>query len=531
MKKTLCFALLILVAIACCSCGDADINTREFGEGDRTESTTEKTMPTDGQTTSMTETPVTDGDGSFDTTAETTVPNDNGMKFFHLRSGECSVSSVGAYDKAEVVIPEYSPSGDKVVEIGSGAFKDCADITSVIFTEHITAIRGQAFEGCTSLKEISIPGNVTEIGGYAFSGCNALKAVTIPSTVQKLGVAAFEGCTGITEVIVESTSVDLRSAFSKCTELTKVTLGNISVLGSQAFSGCSKLKEINIPSSVKEIGVSAFTGCNALEEIKLPSGLVKIANSAFSGCISLKSIVIPDSVTTIERRAFFACYALERVTLGSGVKSIGESCFGECKKLSIYYNGTEAGWKKVDVAPYNQEIDGKVSFKKAETPVNTLTKQEALEIAKRLYAEHNQYSYMNVCCDGEFNSDDMSRFLTSSQLKNYNWTQYRITCCSSVTEVKAHVLRCLAPSMCEDFDAETENKFFTDDKNNLYIMVTPRGFGGGGGEMNVILYNEQRIVTELNEYDEENVLYRKTTLTIVKQNGHFVLSGYSWKRV
>lgn len=528
MKKALCFILLTAVAIACCSCGDADINTREFGVDDRTESTTKEPIST-YQTTDK---PDTDTDSTPDTDEETSAAEDNGMEFFHLRSGECSVSSVGTYDKAEVVIPEYSPSGDKVVEIGSGAFKDRTDITSVIFTEQITVIRGQAFEGCTSLKEINIPSNVTEIGGYAFSGCTGLKTVTIPSTVQKMGVAVFEGCTGLTEAIVESTSVDLRSAFSKCTELTKVTLGNISVLGAQAFSGCSKLTEINIPSSVKEIGVSAFTGCSALEQVKLASGLITISNSAFSGCISLKSIVIPDSVTTIEQRVFFACYALENVTLGSGVKSIGESCFWECKKLSIYYNGTEADWKKVDVAPYNQEIDGNVSFKKAEAPVHTITKQEALEIAGKLNARDYQYSYMKVCCDGEFNGDDMSRFLTSSQLKNYNWAQYRITCCSSIAEAKAHVAQYLAPSMCKDFD-EHESNFFYDDQGNLYVMVTPRGFGdeGGRSEMKVTQYSEQKIIAELHEYDEDDKLYGINTLTIVKLNGYFVLSDYSWKRV
>ena len=78
-----------------------------------------------------------------------------------------------------VVIPSTIPAGTPrvptpVTAIGSGAFMNCASITSVTIPNGIISIEHNAFSGCTSLTAITIPGSVIYIGGGAFWGCSSL---------------------------------------------------------------------------------------------------------------------------------------------------------------------------------------------------------------------------------------------------------------------------------------------------------------------------------------------------------------------
>ena len=52
---------------------------------------------------------------------------------------------------------------DSVVEIGSGAFACCRQLTGVHLPESLTRIRGQMFCECIALKDVTIPDCVKEI--------------------------------------------------------------------------------------------------------------------------------------------------------------------------------------------------------------------------------------------------------------------------------------------------------------------------------------------------------------------------------
>ena len=68
-------------------------------------------------------------------------------------------------------------------KIGSYAFSDCANLTSIQLPESITGIGEYAFEGCTGLTNISIPESVTDIANNAFKGCINLNSVTFLNAV------------------------------------------------------------------------------------------------------------------------------------------------------------------------------------------------------------------------------------------------------------------------------------------------------------------------------------------------------------
>ena len=159
--------------------------------------------------------------------------------------------------------------GDGVTTIGSSAFDNCSNLTSVAIPNSVTEIGFRAFEDCRALTSINIPNSVTEIGGGAFSDCRSLTSVTIPNSVTIIGGSAFSGCSALTSVTIPN---------------------SVTKIGDYAFSGCSSLTSVTIPNSVTKIGDSAFSYCRSLKILTFGSGLQSIGREAFSGCINITQI-------------------------------------------------------------------------------------------------------------------------------------------------------------------------------------------------------------------------------------------------
>ena len=268
-----------------------------------------------------------------------------------------------------------------VTSIGSHAFSDCSSLTSVEIPNSITFIDQGAFSGCSNLTSITIPDGVTTIRSGAFRNCSSLTSITIPDSVTNIGEGVFYHCTGLADdkgfVIVRNmlcgyfgkgadvvvptgvTKIDI-GAFEWCSSLASIAIPNsITSIGSSAFQGCSSLTSVEIPDSVTSIGGSAFQGCSSLTSVKIPDGIVTINSYVFSNCSSLTSITIPDSVTNICPYAFSNCSGLTSVEIPDSVTSIGPSAFYDCSALTdVYYGGSRAGWNKIWIYEYNDQLTG-----------------------------------------------------------------------------------------------------------------------------------------------------------------------------
>ena len=91
--------------------------------------------------------------------------------------------------------------------IGSAAFKNCTELTSITLPESITNIESSAFEGCKKLTSITIPSNVTSIGNRAFYGCSELTEITINDSIRVIGDNAFSYCSSLSDVYIDSAVV------------------------------------------------------------------------------------------------------------------------------------------------------------------------------------------------------------------------------------------------------------------------------------------------------------------------------------
>ena len=234
----------------------------------------------------------------------------------------------------------------KVTRIGTEAFRNCKELTSVTIPEGVTHIDTHALAYCAGLKSVTLPSSLRGIGYAAFGKDAELKSVKIPNGVKSIAADAFNGCGLRSFVIPES----------------------VTHIGDRAFCGCRELESVTIPAGVARIGKGVFGDCNALKLIQfdsgnqaftlidgalytkdrselvmypnppatvvIPEGVTKIRGWAFAGGSGMTSVTIPESVTRIGEIAFIRCAGLKSITIPSRVKSMGEHVFEQCSELT-----------------------------------------------------------------------------------------------------------------------------------------------------------------------------------------------------
>ena len=264
--------------------------------------------------------------------------------------------------------------GENVKSIGSSAFEDCINLSSVTIPESVISIGGHAFantpwyyswysgqpDGVVYINQVlytykgTMPENATvdvkvgttSIASNAFSGCSGLSSITIPEGVTEIGEMAFSGCSNLTSITIPESVTEIGGyAFEYCSSLTSINIPEgVTEIG--AFSGCTSLASITIPESVTSIRMFAFEDCSSLTSINIPENVTGIGQYAFSGCSSLTSISIPKSVTKIGNNAFDGCTSLREVIIkdGNEVLSLEESylsneqgLFYDCPLESVYW--------------------------------------------------------------------------------------------------------------------------------------------------------------------------------------------------
>ncbi len=294
--------------------------------------------------------------------------------------------------RGNIVIPDevtYMNRTRRVTSIGSSAFFNSSQLTSITIPNSVTSIGGYAFDECsglkkvivsdiaawcgikfgnaysnplryahhlyndenTEIKDLVIPNSVTSIGQYAFQSCSGLTSVTIGNSVTSIGSSAFSYCSGLTSVTIGNSVTSIgESAFEGCTGLSSFTVGNsVTNIGNNAFENCYRLKKVII-SDITAWCCLNFEGSNnnplyyaqhlysdentEIKDLVIPNGVTSIGSYAFYYCKGLTSVTVPNSVTSIGSNAFSWCTGLTSVTIGNSLTSIGDFAFEFCSSLT-----------------------------------------------------------------------------------------------------------------------------------------------------------------------------------------------------
>lgn len=254
-----------------------------------------------------------------------------------------------ATDLKEALLPEG------LISIGSNAFYNCRELTTINIPQSVTNIGLSAFNSCTNLQSITLPDALESIDTWAFSSCAALKSVVIPKGVKQISHSVFDDCANLTSIVVseENPIYDSRENCNAIihTSTNELILGNHSStipksvrrIGDLAFYGCKGLKAIHIPDSVSDISWQAFEGCADLTSIVIAKGnpvydsrencnaiIRSSTNTLELGCAST---TIPSSVTSIGHGAFNRSL-IKSVVIPKGVTEISGNPFRDCMELT-----------------------------------------------------------------------------------------------------------------------------------------------------------------------------------------------------
>lgn len=176
---------------------------------------------------------------------------------------------------------EYSSQDGALFTKGKDTMLRCPEgKTAFTIPNSVSTIGSGAFQNCANLTTVTISDSVESIGYSAFSGCTRLSTITIPDSIGNIGWGAFENCTSLTDVKLPS----------------KINTSGRYLSLDSTFSGCTSLIEITIPESVTDL-YEIFSGCSSLETVHLPASLTYIGSNTFYGCFNLKSIVYSGSET------------------------------------------------------------------------------------------------------------------------------------------------------------------------------------------------------------------------------------------
>ena len=195
-----------------------------------------------------------------------------GLLFERVENG-WSVAGAGSASDEKLVIPSEI-DGLPVVEIKSGAFRNCSFFSSLCLPAGLKTVESGAFAGCSSLKEITFPAGLTAVCDGAFENCSSLISVNLPSGAESIGDTAFSGCVSLEEIALPGVKTIGKNAFFGCVSLQTLVLSErLQTVSDCAFFGCVKLEKVTLPSGVTYIGTKAFSGCSALKEITFSGSL------------------------------------------------------------------------------------------------------------------------------------------------------------------------------------------------------------------------------------------------------------------
>jgi len=276
-----------------------------------------------------------------------------------------------------------------VTRIGSAAFYDHNEITTIAIPSSVTSLGNQAFRG-SGLTSINIPEGVTNIEFWAFGECHDLTSVTVnnPNPIslsddQDLG---FDRGNAVLYVPAGSKeayeAADYWKEFKEIKEIKESNIyfadANVKALCVENWDtdGDGELSE-DEAAAVTELGevFKGNTDITSFDELQYFTGLTSIGENAFDGCENLTSIVIPNTVTTIGVAAFndtgFENFtvpgtvttidwgaftwnsSLKRIVFEEGVESVGNIQFYGCSNLEeVVFPSTLTGGQMLDMFNY-----------------------------------------------------------------------------------------------------------------------------------------------------------------------------------
>ena len=145
----------------------------------------------------------------------------NGLQFTSLGDGTCALTGIGVCIDACVVIPEFSPFGDRVVEIAPRALYGVSTVTAIQIPASVRVIGDLAFAACENLIYISVSAQNTAFCDaegvlytldrsvlLAYPAMRAGEVATISTETARIADMAFFGCVYLKSICYQGSAAE-----------------------------------------------------------------------------------------------------------------------------------------------------------------------------------------------------------------------------------------------------------------------------------------------------------------------------------
>lgn len=279
-------------------------------------------------------------------------------------TGTSKLEEINIYETGNAVSPRYSShegvlysrdvaglelavfprgkSGEYVVFdgtklIGSRAFYNASNVTSVTIPGSVAIIMPSAFMGCRNIETLTIldsnnPNEESElkIADHAFYNLRNLTTVNLPARLGSFSPAMFSS----TEKLLTINIAKGGSMYASKNGMVTNAAGDTLIYCPSGRTGY-----VRIPAGIATIAAGSFMQHYSITEVYVSYSVATIENNAFKLCTNLQTLTFEGSPSavgmTVGKQAFMRCYALKNVIFEkeSAVTEIGEEAFSSCNVL------------------------------------------------------------------------------------------------------------------------------------------------------------------------------------------------------
>lgn len=303
---------------------------------------------------------------------------------------------------------------NKVVTIGSNAFWNCKQLTSVTLSDCLETIGDKAFSGCSNLLSIDLPESLITIGKEALYN-TSIYSIDIPKNLTTLG-ENFSSATHF-NVHEENSVYDSRN---NCGMLIETAINKI-------VRGSTYVEEYN-----EELDI---------DQLIIPEGIEIIGENAFAG-LRFENIVFPNSLKRIEANAFNDCEYLQTVTLGTGLEFIGGDAFIYCSNIEFINIPNLTVWCNIEFenmranplswkdSTHNAQIidrDARLYVDGAELKDNLIIPEGVETLHSYSFANIINFKTVTIPSSVKYIGTDVFEFCANLTQVNYNATSAEYT--------------------------------------------------------------------------------------------------------
>lgn len=254
------------------------------------------------------------------------------------RLGELMLGSTSWGKGIDLVIPE------QITVITGECFKG-SKINSVTFHSGVTEIGSRAFQDCVNITSVKLPQDLVYLRNHAFAACTSLTSIDVTDCVNLLSIGEF--CFEKTKIssfdfspyAEKMTSIGI-GLFNECKSLSTVigyeNVDCATVVGEKMFKDCP-ITEIKFPSNITAIHQYAFNATRLQGHIEVPNAVTSLGQYAFASS-PITSISLPSQLETLANHVFANCTSLTYVdtSKATSLKTIDKYCFEKSTKLASF---------------------------------------------------------------------------------------------------------------------------------------------------------------------------------------------------